>query len=76
MSDIATTKKFTAAVKLNGGTSASGVQKYKSVTIGVLNPTNATPTRILDVSALLAPCLDSAVLLVEQTEVKTLVREQ
>lgn len=75
MSDIATSKKFTASLKLNAGTSATGTQKYYSLTIGTLNPTNATPTKILNVAELLTPCLVHSTLAVEQTEVKTLTRE-
>ncbi len=75
MAVVSSTKKYTASAKLNAGTTTTGAQKYKSVIIGTLNPTSATPEKIMNVADLLAPCLDSAMLSVESTEVKVLTRE-
>ena len=72
MAAVATMKRFAVNVKLNAGTNSNGDVKTKTVGMGNLNYTTATPEKILTIVDLMAPCLENEVYTVEQTEVKTL----
>lgn len=66
MSSKATTQKMTLTLKLDNGTTTSGMVKTISQTVGTINKDAWDNDKALAIGQLVAPCLTKSIYAIEQ----------